>query len=278
MFNNRTLIIGTKHGKEKVIAPLFKKEFNINCKVASNFDTDSLGTFTGEIERIHDPLTTLRNKCLKAMKIENADLAVANEGSFGPHPQLFFAPSDNELAIFIDKKNDIEIIASETSLKTNFAGCAIESYEDLLNFADNSLFPSHAIILRKDEKFKSDIFKGISSIEELSDAYHFLFKKYGTVFAETDMRAMQNPSRMLVIEKVFEKLISKIKNYCPNCNTIGFDVVNVNLGLPCSSCGFKTNSALSHRYQCRKCNYTEEKFYPNGIFKEEPMYCDICNP
>lgn len=278
MFNNRTLLIVTKHHKEKVISPLFEKYFNLISNVSKSFDTDTLGTFSGEIERLEDPVTTLRNKCLQGMNIENVDLAVANEGSFGPHPQFYFAPVDNELAIFIDKKNQIEIIAREMSMSTNFNGRFVKSYDDLLSFAKDCKFPSHAIILRKDQNFKEDIFKGITSLESLSVAYDFLNKKYKTVFAETDMRAMFNPTRMLVIEKVFEKLVQKIKCSCPKCNSIGFDVVNYKIGLPCANCGFKTNSILSHAYQCQKCNYQEEKLYPNGVFSEDPMYCDICNP
>lgn len=278
MFNHRSLLIVTKHQKEKVIAPLFEKTFNLKSKVSENFDTDSLGTFSGEIERVNDPITTLRDKCLLAMELEGFDLAVANEGSFGPHPQLFFAPVDHELAIFIDKKNSIEIIASEISMNTNFGGRLVNSYDDLLNFASDAKFPTHAMILRKEEHFKEDIFKGITTSEMLFDAYSTLFQKYGSVFAETDMRAMYNPSRMLVIEKVFEKLISKINSHCPICNTIGFDIVEVKKGLPCSQCGFKTRSVLAHRYQCKKCNHFEERLHPNGIFTEDPMNCDICNP
>ena len=278
MFDNRILLIATKHKKEYVISPLFKKAFDLDSKTSLNFDTDSLGTFTGEIERLNDPITTLRNKCLLAMELEGSDLAVANEGSFGPHPQFFFAPVDNELAIFIDKKNGIEIIASETSMDTNFGGRFVNSYEDLLSFASDSKFPSHALILRKQEHSNEHLYKGITNHEELKVAYSFLFNSFGTVFAETDMRALYNPSRMKVIEKVFEKLIEKINCICPNCSTIGFDIVSSKPGLPCSQCGFKTQSILLHQYQCNKCNYLEDKLYPNGILKEDPMYCDICNP
>lgn len=278
MFNQRTLLIVTKHQKEKVISPLFEKAFHLKSKISNSFDTDLMGTFTGEIERRNDPLTTLRNKCLGAMNLESADLAVANEGSFGPHPQFYFAPVDNELAIFIDKKNDIEIVASEASMNTNFGGRFVGSFDDLLKFALECQFPSHAMILRKDQNSKEDIFKGIVSEEKLYVAYSFLKNKYPHVFAETDMRALYNPSRMLVIESVFEKLINKINNTCPHCNTIGFDIIDFKTGLPCSNCGFKTKSVLSHHYQCKKCNYSEERFYPNGPLYEDPMYCDICNP
>ena len=278
MFEERTLLIVTKHQKESVISQLFEKHYNLKSKVSKNFDTDTLGTFSGEIERLDDPISTLRRKCLEGMKIEHANLAVANEGSFGPHPQFYFAPVDNELAIFIDKKNQIEIVATEMSMNTNFNARFVQSYDDLLSFTQECKFPSHAFILRKDQSFKEDIFKGITSLESLSFAYHFLIKKYKMVFVETDMRAMFNPSRMLVIEKVFEKLIKKINCCCPICNSIGFDIVDYKIGLPCGNCGFKTNSVKSHTYLCKKCNYREEKLNPNGVFYEDPLYCDICNP
>ncbi len=58
MFNNRKLVIATKHEKQIVIAPLLEKELGVRCVVAKNFDTDVLGTFTGEVERKDDPITT----------------------------------------------------------------------------------------------------------------------------------------------------------------------------------------------------------------------------
>ena len=67
MFKNRNLVIATKHGKELVIAPILEKELGVKCFLPLNFDSDELGTFTGEIEREDDPITTARKKCLKAM-------------------------------------------------------------------------------------------------------------------------------------------------------------------------------------------------------------------
>jgi hypothetical protein len=278
MFSYRTLLIVTKHQKEKVISPLFEKAFDLRCRTSLSFDTDSLGTFTGEVERVNDPITTLRNKCMLAMDLEGFDLAVASEGSFGPHPQFYFAPLDTELAIFIDKLNGIEIITSAATMNTNFGGRSVDSYEDLVKFANDSKFPSHAIILRKEAGFCEDIFKGISSEEDLEFAYKFLFAKYGSVFAETDMRAMNNPTRMIAIEQVFEKLIVKLNSHCPKCNAVGFDIENVKRGLPCSKCGIKTRSILAHIYRCKLCSYTEDRIYPNKIVTEDPMYCDFCNP
>ena len=63
MFKGRNLIIATKHGKEKVIAPIVEKELGVKCFVTKDLDTDILGTFTGEVERKDDPLTAARKKC-----------------------------------------------------------------------------------------------------------------------------------------------------------------------------------------------------------------------
>lgn len=212
------------------------------------------------------------------MEMNESDLAVANEGSFGPHSQLYFAHANHELVILIDKKNGIELIASQISMSTNFSGNSFNQWTDLLFFSESVSFPSHAIILRKDRESNDDIFKGIITIDELKSCFDFILNKYGSVYAETDMRAMHNPTRMLVIENAFKKLIDKINSRCPHCNAIGFDVVTVKAGLPCSLCGFKTKSTLSHIYGCNKCNYQEEKKFPNDVKEEDPMYCDRCNP
>jgi hypothetical protein len=90
MFAGRNLLIASKHKKERVIAPLVVEALGIKDVFISDFDTDSLGTFSGEISRKEDPITTVRNKCLKAMELSNCDLAIANEGSFGPHPSFLF--------------------------------------------------------------------------------------------------------------------------------------------------------------------------------------------
>ena len=122
MFQNRKLLIATKHQKERVIAPILEKELGVTCFVDGAFDTDTLGTFTGEAERELDPVSTAREKCLRAMKLSNCDLGIASEGSFGSHPSIFFVSADDELLIFIDTLNNIEVIVRELSTSTNFYG------------------------------------------------------------------------------------------------------------------------------------------------------------
>jgi hypothetical protein len=278
MFQGRNLLIATKHEKEKVIAPILEKELGVKCFVSSDLDTDKLGTFTGEVERKYDPITTARNKCLMAMELTDCDLAIASEGSFGSHPTIFFAHADDEFLLFFDKKNDIEISARELSLETNFNGSEIKTKKELQEFACNSNFPSHALILRKSKDDLEDIVKGITNEKQLNNTFDKLINNYGTAYIETDMRAMFNPSRMKVIEKATLKLVSKIKSLCPKCETPGFGIVDRKEGLPCYQCNFPTRSTLSFIYNCQKCNFKKEAEFPNGKQREDPMYCDICNP
>lgn len=278
MFKDRKLVIATKHKKEQVIAPLLEAALGVQCFVAEHFDTDLLGTFSGEVERTEDPIATVRKKCLMAMEISKCDLGVASEGSFGAHPSIYFVSADDELLIFIDKKNNLEIIVRELSTNTNFNAKEISNERGLLDFAALVNFPAHGLILRKAIGENTEIIKGISDKETLLHAYRMLSEKYGTVYAETDMRAMYNPTRMTVIETAAKKLVDKIKSNCPSCHTAGFGITDLKEGLECGLCGMPTRSVKSHIYTCQHCLHEKEEMFPKGKMSEDPMYCDYCNP
>jgi hypothetical protein len=278
MFKGRNLCIATMHQKEKVIAPLLEKSLGVACILPANLNTDFFGTFSGEIEREDNALNTARKKCFVAMELMQCDLAVASEGSFGMHPNIYFVPADDEFLLFIDKKNNLEIIVRELSTETNFNGSEIKTEKELKEFATNANFPSHGLILRKSKDDFSEIVKGITDATQLNNTFLHLINNFGTAYIETDMRAMYNPTRMKAIERAAKKLTDKINTLCPNCNTPGFGITDSNPGLPCELCNFPTRSTLSYIYTCQKCNYKKEEKYPNGKQTENPMHCDICNP
>jgi predicted Zn-ribbon and HTH transcriptional regulator len=272
------VVIATKHKKEEVIAPILEKELGVICVTPIGLDTDKLGTFSGEVEREDDPISTLRKKCMMAIEVSGIGVAVANEGSFGGHPTVFFAQADDELVMLIDKENGIEIIERELILDTNFNCAEINSMHELIDFANRIGFPSHGIILKKAKDNYSDIIKENSSIDELIENYNRIKNSVGSAYAETDMRAMYNPTRMKVIAKATERLVIKIKSLCPKCNTPGFGVVETVKGLPCEMCGLPTRSTLKHIYRCQKCNYQIAKEFPFDKRVESPQFCDYCNP
>ena len=278
MFEGRKLLIATKHHKEKVIAPILEKGLGVHCFVPENYDSDIFGTFSGEVARKANAWETVRAKCLAAMQEFNCDLGIASEGSFGLHPTVFFAQADDEFLILIDKKNELEISVRELSLDTNFHGKEILNMEMLLEFASKVKFPSHALILRTKPDDCTAIVKGITTKQQLVDSFEHLMSVYGSVYAETDMRALYNPTRMGVIQIATQKLLETIKTECPSCKTPGFSVTDVNPGLPCSWCSAPTRSTLSFIYTCKKCDFKFEKWHPHQKTTEEPGFCDYCNP
>jgi len=277
-FSGRRLLIVTKHQKETVIAPLLEEALGVQCVVAKNFDTDSLGTFSGEISRKEDALTTLRKKCLEGMKMEGFDLAVATEGSFGNHPTVFFAPANDELMMLVDQKNNLEIVERVLSLETNFDSSEIDSQEELIQFLDRVQFPTHGVILKDAVENWSTIYKGITDYDLMVHKYHDLLASGKSCFVETDMRAMFNPTRMQIIKEASLKLINKLHSVCPVCFLPGFGVVSTEAGLLCSACSMPTRSTSAHILKCKHCQYETKMYYPNEKKTEDPMYCDFCNP
>lgn len=278
LFKDRSLLIATKHKKESVMAPLLDGTLGVRCFTDSNLDTDLLGTFTGEIERKDDPLTTVRNKCLMASECTNFDLIVASEGSFFPHPLFPYTYTNVEILCFMDLKNNLEIIATEQSNETNFNGQIIKTPSELNSFCKLVGFPAHGLILRRSKNDIIGIVKGVIKQEELLGYFEYFLDNYGEVFIETDMRAMHNPTRLKAIKLATQTLIKKIKSCCPTCHTPGYDVTETLRGLPCEICTYPTNGIKSLVYTCQKCSYTESVDYPNGIKTSDAMFCDICNP
>lgn len=276
MINDRTCLIASQHKKEQVIAPILNSTLGVTCFVSQELNTDQFGTFSGEIERTLSPLNAARAKCDLAHQHTGCDLVLATEGSFGPHPNLFFIPANEELMLLRDYKNNLSIWTSLLSTETNFNSLEISNTKQLADFAKSIGFPSHNLILLSHDR--SLIRKDFNTLEEANHALAELTKGYGRCIVETDMRAMNNPTRMRVIEELTHKLVKKVKSTCPSCNMPGFDVIRVNSGLPCMVCKSQTSSTLSLVKGCISCSHEELIEYPNNKVEEDPMYCNYCNP
>ena len=120
--------------------------------------------------------------------------------------------------------------------------------------------------------------QGIHDIHVLHQTVEFFLKRFGQCTIETDMRAMHNATRMRVIDHMTASLIQQIKTYCPSCQAPGFRLQEKVRGLPCGVCGKPTRSVQAELYACQSCSYTESRPPGHGMLKEDPMYCDTCNP
>lgn len=279
LFKNRRLVIASKHGKERVIAPLLETGLELLPFPSHQLDTDVFGTFTGEIERTLSPLDAAKRKCQEALKLEHCELAIASEGSFGQHPFYGFIPADEELLYFIDARYNIEIVQRELSTKTNFNAAQVSTAGELLSFATLAGFPEHGLIIRAtDQAGKQEIVKGITDEQLLLDLFTRFHLHAAHIRVETDMRAHFNPTRMQVIKECAEKLVKRMQSLCPACNWPGFGVTDVIPGLPCERCLFPTRSTLTHVYRCARCKYRHDLLHPHGKHAEEATFCDHCNP
>ena len=279
-YHDQKIILTTKHDKARVIAPAFKHHLGANV-MEFLFDTDSLGTFSGEVERKGDALDCVKHKCELGLLHENAIYGLASEGSFGPHPYIPFMACDREVLYFIDKQKQFSLHISSLSEKTNYQMKKISAKEELLDFAKLALFPTHALIIRPNVwRDKGILFKGIQSDAALDAAFieSCLHSDDHEAWVMTDMRAHVNPSRMSVIAKLAEDLAQRLARNCPACIMPGWGMVDVRQGLPCELCHQPTQLIKNEIWGCVKCAMKEELPRYDGKIYAEAKDCAYCNP
>lgn len=260
------------HRKECAIAPILEPALDLKIMVPTDFDTDQFGTFTREIARTGDQLEAARRKALKAIEQTGLDLAIASEGSFAPHPSLPMLPCNREIVLLVDTVHNLEVVGETISLETNFGHCSVSHFEQAHEFAVKTGFPAHKLVLFD----RDQIVRNIADFEQLQKTVEAALARSSTVRLETDMRAMNNPTRMKAIAQATRNLVEKLKNSCPNCSKPGFSASAVKRGLPCGWCGTPTDLSLAEIYRCQTCGF--EQLYPTEPQIADPMYCSFCNP
>jgi hypothetical protein len=275
-YRNRSVLLASKHKKEKAIAEVFFAKLSCTLDV-HEFDTDQFGTFTGEIARTLNPYDTCILKARRGAEQCGYDLAIASEGSFGPHPAFPFIPSDHEIMVFLDRKNNWVIAEQYTTPKTNYRMMTITPQTELDHFLEKAGFPEHALTLQTNSD-KTVLAKGIRDIEALKTALALGFQHENELFLATDMRAMMNPTRMQAISVLAEKLAHRIQCCCPSCLTPGFGFKKTSGSLLCNECSSPTSLYQHEVWSCIQCDYLETYPRKDGLEAAESQYCDYCNP
>lgn len=277
-YDNKKVVLISKHNKEAVIGPLVEKYLQLPLIVNLDVDTDRFGTFSREVKRKKSQLDTARLKIKAAHKIADAQRIIASEGSFGPHP-LIPIPWNIEMVVMYDFVHKVEVVGVCENAATNFMHQYITTSDALLEFAQECKFPSHGVLLRPDHENHPYIIKDVCDEQGLLHAFHVCLQhsKTNKVFIETDMRAHRNPMRMANIEKATQNMFEKYLSFCPQCNCPGFVVTQTIKGLPCEMCSQPTEMVLEHISVCQKCKYMTSKMFPKGPTCPA-QYCDYCNP
>ncbi|MFN3163213.1 MAG: DUF6671 family protein [Pseudohongiellaceae bacterium] len=110
VYRDRPVALLTRHHKANVIAPPLAV-LGLEVHSTDAFDTDTLGTFSGEIERKLSPLDCARRKARLACELTGLSIGLGSEGSFGGGPLAGLMNWDEELLVLVDIEHDLEITA-----------------------------------------------------------------------------------------------------------------------------------------------------------------------
>ena len=266
-------VITTQHEKEKIIGPILAP---LGIKVAHYaFDTDSLGTFSGEIPRTLSQKETVIKKARIGMTALGMKYGIASEGSIGVDPLIPFINSAVESIAWIDDEVGIEIIEYERGLDVIAVKTEVNSLDGIEEFLARADFPNHALICYSNKE-NGPIYKGLRSMPALEEAVSELTKS-GLAIIESDLRAHMSPSRSEVIKKCAERLADRLLNLCEQCGTPGFGVISNLYGVNCEQCGeIVTGAIRGELMACANCDHKQEKL--DGKESVSAAQCERCNP
>lgn len=272
-YRGARVALGTRHGKERAVAPPFVQHLGALVVPTRDLDTDAFGTFTGEVPRVGGMVEAARAKARAAMAELGLPLGIGSEGSFGPHPLVPWLPLGMETLVFVDESRGIEVVESRPSRSTNFAAVTLQPDTDLPDFLARVGFPEHALVVRA----AGTIEKGVRTPDQLDDVLRRA-RAHAPVSLETDMRAHLNPTRMAEIGALADRLATRLAISCPNCGAPGYGERDVVRGLPCEACGGPTGEIAALVHACSACGHATEQPRPDGRATADPAQCPACNP
>ncbi len=272
-------VLATKHDKLPLIGPPLAGAVGLRVDAVA-VDTDSLGTFTGDIPRQAPPLDTAIAKARLGMSAAGQTLGLASEGSIGPDPAMPLVNADREIVVLVDDDNGIVVWESHSSWDIIVASTSVGADEDLAQFLGRADFPDHQLIVRPNSGVLRPIYKGISSIDALATAVGecAAVATDGLARVETDMRAHACPSRRAVIAAAAERLATRVAARCPSCGAPGWGRVDVVLGVPCSWCGTEVARPRAEIDGCPACEYRKDRPLVSPEEGADPAECSYCNP
>lgn len=278
-YQGSSAVISTKHGKGDLVAPVFAKILGLSVTEIV-VDTDLLGTFSGEVERVGTPIEVAIKKAKIGMKAAGAQLGLASEGSVGPDPTIPFLNSNIEVMVFIDSNLGLEISQAHRSFEiTSGRKLVTSADEELTDFLEKAGFPEHKLIVRSTNAPMRFCEKGIDSEGQLRVALQRAFQVAPSqeIVIESDLRANCSPSRARNIAHTAQLLAERISATCPICTTPGWGVVGYENGVHCELCKEEVSEvAKSEKLGCAKCSHQAT----GKLLREtvDPGQCQRCNP
>ena len=278
LYQNQGVAFLTQHGKEDLVRQPLQDRLGCRLMHTQAYDTDRLGTFTGEIARHGSQLDTAREKAKIGMALTQTRIGLASEGAFGADPFGGWMPWNTELLLWVDEERQLEIKGIAQGPAQSLSRW-IETTDQLDKLASEAQFPLHHLNLRPAHEDSQYMVKGLRDKASLLQAFEQAKQasSNGLVLVENDLRAFGNPTRQGVIRNALQDLLRQLTSRCPQCASPGYWITQRIPGLPCKACAHPTQLPIAQRWRCPACHHEAEEslLTRQGA---DPSLCDVCNP
>lgn len=277
-YRGQSIALLTQHGKERVIAPALETALGCRVQLVTGYDTDQLGTFTRDTSRPGTQLEAARRKARVGMELSGLPVGLASEGSFAADPWTGMFAWNVEMVILLDDRLGIEVVGVAQGAARS-AQLQTADWAALEQYAQQQGFPGHQLVLRPDGPDDPRLDKGLADWAALRASFERCRAgaANGQVYAESDLRAHANPTRMQRIGEATRDLLQRLQTECPACHAPGYGLVGREPGLPCRDCGSPTQTYRAEVLQCPACKHREVRARSDRDFAE-PGQCTACNP
>jgi len=269
-------VLATKHHKLTLIAPPLAERAGLVVDTVE-VDTDTLGTFTGEVPRRQGPLKTAIAKARLGMRATGARLGLASEGTIAPDPSVPLIVVDHEYVVLVDEEHDLVIVGQARSDAIRMYHRVLTPRDDVAGLLEEADVPPHHLIVRPRTPQVGGITKAVADHRALREAIALAsrFDPEGLVVLETDLRAHLCPSRQPTIARAAEDLGSRLATCCPRCHRPGFGMERRLGGLPCEACGAEVAVPATEEFACPSCRYHELRTSPK--LTADRAQCPVCS-
>lgn len=266
------------HLKERAIAPAFRRVLGAEVVPVPELDTDSLGTFSGEVPRPDALVETSLLKAELVFQTMDVDCALASEGSYGPIDRVPLNPSGVEILAFIDRKRGIRITDTLPTHRTSWRLMRFRAGDPArLQVLRAMGFPEYGVFVACSSDMDHPV-KGLATEDEVIAVMDREAKRSteGLAVLYSDMRAHRNPLRMKVLRAAAWKLAKRLEHLCPKCHAPGWGHIQSRRGLPCEACGEPTHWIDFEIDGCAACGYAEARPRQDGRRTAPRLFCRSC--
>ena len=271
--------LATIHAKERAIAAPFMRVLGARVVAAPGVDTDSLGTFSGEIARPASPVEVTDMKARMTFAAMDVDCSLASEGSYGPIHKVPLKAGGMEILTFIDRKRGVRVTETLTTHRTNWRMLYFKAGEDerILRELAALGFPDFGVFVMQNDNWLTAV-KDLAMVEDIVAAVNRAARRSadGQALLIPDMRAHRNPLRMKVIRATAWRLARRLIDLCPKCGSPGFGHIDSRRGLPCEGCGDATHWIHFEIDGCSGCGHAVARPRKDGRKTASALSCQSC--